>query len=683
MINWLLASRWRVVLLTLALLAILDIGRSIYAHLGYARARAIWQPDRAVYADLTWPPGADLPSTSPLGQRVYAQRCAVCHGPDGRGNGPAAPSMIPRPRDFTTGEFKYKSTPAGQPPTDEDLTRVVSDGLRASAMPAWGDLLSVADIQAVIEHVKSFTPAFKRPRQKALSIPRRVTSDRASLARGSQLYQRLCASCHGADGRAQVEMKDTKGYPVVVRDLTAPWTFRGGDAPEQIWLRLTTGLVPSPMRSFAGTTTPAERWDLVNYMASLARTPPWAAGGRLEGPGQQTDLTRRGRYLVHAMMCGLCHTPINRTGIYRGDDFYLAGGMRVGTYPHGVYVSRNLTSDPETGLGRWTEEQIVEAMRTGRARRRVLNFWDMPWPWLHSLQPDDARAIARYLRTALPAVRNRIPEPLRYGVIETIAVKLTRELPAVNPGRLTFADGMFGQTAPGLSRDLPQTIMVVLQWIVLGAGLIAFFRVRPAAFVARPRLWVRVLRGLSVFIVFVVVLIGWMLYEVPFQPFIPVEQILAGATGGGPPRPNASAFPSDEQATLAERGRYLYTMSSCALCHGGDGAGGLKISWKAMGTLWVRNISSDADTGIGRWTDHQIARAIRSGVSADGRALHWQGMIWDHSSNWDEEDVRALIVFLRTLPPVRRQIPAPSPPARDDCDVYSFWTVPSQTSGCR
>lgn len=59
------------------------------------------------------------------------------------------------------------------------------------------------------------------------------------------------------------------------------------------------------------------------------------------------------QYLVHAEMCGLCHTQINRTGIYRGDDFYLAGGMRVGAYPHGVFVSRNF-SEQITVLGRST-----------------------------------------------------------------------------------------------------------------------------------------------------------------------------------------------------------------------------------------------------------------------------------------------------------------------------------------
>ena len=88
-------------------------------------------------------------------------------------------------------------------------------------------------------------------------------------------------------------------------------------------------------------------------------------------------------------------------------------------------------------------------------------------------------------------------------------------------------------------------------------------------------------------------------------------------------------------------------------------------------------------TGIGGWSDAQIARAIRAGVSRDGRALHWQGMTWDHASNWDEEDVRALVVYLRSLPPVRHAIPAPRPPAPDDCVVYSFWVKRSAVPGCR
>ncbi len=76
--------------------------------------------------------------------------------------------------------------------------------------------------------------------------------------------------------------------------------------------------------------------------------------------------------------------------------------------------------------------------------------------------------------------------------------------------------------------------------------------------------------------------------------------------------------------------------------------------------------------GIGRWSDVKIGRAIRNGVTPEGRTLHWPGMIWDHASNWDEEDIRAVIAYLRILPPVQRRIPSATPPSPDDCAIYTF-----------
>jgi mono/diheme cytochrome c family protein len=149
------------------------------------------------------------------------------------------------------------------------------------------------------------------------------------------------------------------------------------------------------------------------------------------------------------------------------------------------------------------------------------------------------------------------------------------------------------------------------------------------------------------------------------------------------PRPAPTRAASPEQAALAVRGRYLYTVASCALCHGNDGAGGAKIRWAAFGTLWSRNITSDRETGIGAWSDREIARAIRSGVTPDGRVLHWQGMVWDHASNWDEEDVRALIAYVRAMPSVRQAIPPARPPAPNDCTTYTFWVARSTAAGCR
>jgi mono/diheme cytochrome c family protein len=152
---------------------------------------------------------------------------------------------------------------------------------------------------------------------------------------------------------------------------------------------------------------------------------------------------------------------------------------------------------------------------------------------------------------------------------------------------------------------------------------------------------------------------------------------------GGIPRPDPARLPDPTQGALVERGRYLFTVSSCALCHGPDGAGGAKLSWRVLGTVWARNLTPDRETGLGTWSDGEIARALRSGLAKDGRPLHWQAMIWDHASNWDEEDVRAMIAFLRALPPVRHAIPAPRSPAADDCAVYTFWVDRSTVPGCR
>lgn len=169
----LLGSRLRVFLLLCVILAALDVGRSIWARVGLDSPTTDYRPDPARYADMTWPPGADLSADTPLGKRVYFQRCAVCHGPDGKGNGPAAPSIFPRPRDFSKGVFKYKSTAAGEPPTDEDLFRTVRDGLPASAMPYFAGLLDEEELRAVVEQVKSFSTAFSRPRQ-IIEILRRL-----------------------------------------------------------------------------------------------------------------------------------------------------------------------------------------------------------------------------------------------------------------------------------------------------------------------------------------------------------------------------------------------------------------------------------------------------------------------------------------------------------------------------
>ncbi len=678
---WILAARRRVVLVTICLLLLFDIGRSIYARVGYSSPNEIWQPDQKLYADMIWPPGADLPENTPPGKRIFIKHCAVCHGPDGRGNGPAAPSMIPRPRDFTLGLFKYKTTLEDQPPTDNDLFQIINNGLRASAMPYWRDILKENEIRAVVNYIKSLSGTFKSPPPTPVSISPRVPSDTESINRGKNLYESEgCSECHGDDLRGGITFEDSKGHALRSRDLTAPWTFRGGSNAKQIWLRITTGLAPGPMASFAEDIEPAGRWDVVNYILSKSRIPPWKAGGKLDGPGYYLDPIKRGEYLVHAEMCGLCHTQINHTGIYRGDDFYLAGGMRVGAYPQGVFVTRNLTPDPETGLGNWTPEQIASAIRKGRTPARMLNLFGMPWIFLHAFSEDDAMAIASYLKSR-PPVYNRIPAPLEFGFLETIIAKSLR-LPQASPTFLSYGDGNFGQTNPEeILRDLPQGILLWSQKLIFFVGIVSFVFAAPKEnrFPRNLRAWIKtffITLGFTC-----ILFIGWIVYKFPVLSFIPTEQI-PQAIQASIPMPDPSKFKSPEQAALIKRGRYIFSVASCAFCHGGKGSGGMKVSWKAFGTLWVRNISSDRETGIGAWTDEQVKRAIRSGVRPNGETLHWQGMIWDHLSNLDEEDIRAVIAYLRTLPPVKKKIPESRPPSSDDCQTYTFWITESEEYGC-
>jgi mono/diheme cytochrome c family protein len=118
----------------------------------------------------------------------------------------------------------------------------------------------------------------------------------------------------------------------------------------------------------------------------------------------------RGKYLVTITGCGTCHTPGALLG--KPDAARLLAGSEVGFgIPGlGVFVGGNLTPDKETGLGDWTAEQIVAAITKGEMPNGRKLFPVMPWPDLAHLSPDDAQAIAAYLKS-LPPVKNAVPGP--------------------------------------------------------------------------------------------------------------------------------------------------------------------------------------------------------------------------------------------------------------------------------
>jgi len=129
----------------------------------------------------------------------------------------------------------------------------------------------------------------------------------------------------------------------------------------------------------------------------------------------------RGKYLVTISGCNDCHTP----GVFLGKPNFsrALSGSEVGfEIPgEGVFVGRNLTPDKETGLGNWTDDQVIVAITTGMRPDGRQLAPIMPWQSLAHLTPDDAHAIVAYLRS-LPPVKNAVPGPFKPGETPTSLV---------------------------------------------------------------------------------------------------------------------------------------------------------------------------------------------------------------------------------------------------------------------
>jgi mono/diheme cytochrome c family protein len=296
----------------------------------------------------------------------------------------------------------------------------------------------------------------------------------------------------------------------------------------------------------------------------------------------------------------------------------------------------------------------------------------MLWAQFHNFTDEDATAVATFLKTASRPVHNPIPPKLAYGLVETIAMKLTRPVPATAPKALTYGDGNFAADPAKGSPARVQAVLVDVQWIILVLALVLFVRAGP-----RPGIAASIGSALAFAVIGVLLFV---LSQWPAIRNMPPDALVK-AVNAGDVKPDTHGM-SGERVRMVERGHYLYSVS-CAICHRTDGSGGTPISWRPFGTLWTRNITSHPQAGVGAWTDMELERAIRSGISRDGRQLHWQGMTWDQLSNLDEEDLRAIVAYVRLLPPVDRAVPLPRPPAADDCETYTFYMQKSDQPGCR
>jgi cytochrome c oxidase cbb3-type subunit 2 len=210
------------------------------------------------------------------GKQLYLKYCAQCHGEKGDGEGYATPHLLPKPRNFTTGKFKIRTTPSGALPSHQDLVNVIRRGMPYTSMPGWPNL-SDQEVSNLAYFITTFSPDFSNPEYvpKPVALPSGPSASNETIQLGKKLYEEAgCIKCHGTvgrgDGPSAPTLKDDTGQPIRPADLTQPWTFRGGASRDDIFRTMTTGLNGTPMPSFLDALQPDQRWALTDFIVSLA-----------------------------------------------------------------------------------------------------------------------------------------------------------------------------------------------------------------------------------------------------------------------------------------------------------------------------------------------------------------------------------------------------------------------------
>lgn len=183
--------------------------------------------------------------------------------------------------------------------------------------------------------------------------------------------------------------------------------------------------------------------------------------------------------------------------------------------------------------------------------------------------------------------------------------------------------------------------------------------------------------GISVLALGVLGFLAFLYFIPPFTLLKPEE--FSGPAGKAGPDLTRISDPAERM--MAERGHYLVTVGSCSDCHSTPGpqgprindmylAGGFKATRKGHGTYVSMNLTSDKATGIGNWTDEDLKRVWRNGLAPDGRPLPGHLMPWPAFSQWTDEDMHAVIVYLRRTQPIVHQIPKLTEPSFTDPAAY-------------
>lgn len=236
-------------------------------------------------------------STLTLGYTTYVEYCIQCHGADGKGNGPAAPGLLPPPRDFTQGLYKFPWSNYGELPHDEDLAKIIRHGLSGTAMLPWD--ISDERLDAVIQYIKTFAPEVWEGEDKVVGEKFELPKDpfgetyrHQAIEKGKKIYHvtAACTQCHrgyatneeikswakelgttvdiGSDINQLKPQDGEYNYKVLPPDFTYHELRYITDVPS-IVQRLMYGVTGSGMPGWKDVVADDELWALAYYVRDL------------------------------------------------------------------------------------------------------------------------------------------------------------------------------------------------------------------------------------------------------------------------------------------------------------------------------------------------------------------------------------------------------------------------------
>ncbi len=211
-----------------------------------------------------------------LGKELYDAFCARCHGFDGDGKGDASNFTNPKPRDFTSGMYKFRSTPSGDPPVDEDIKRIILKGIPGTSMFGWEGKFSDDDLDAMVEYLKEFDEETFEIEGEPIDMGDPPPVSDKLMKTGIDVYEKAkCWECHGKYGRGdgekgwQPNFKDDWGDKIWPTNLAHPWELRNGASLQDLFRSISTGLDGTPMPSFADAYSDEQRWGMSYYLKSI------------------------------------------------------------------------------------------------------------------------------------------------------------------------------------------------------------------------------------------------------------------------------------------------------------------------------------------------------------------------------------------------------------------------------